>query len=59
MKSIHSFLLNPLVGITIMSLVLMKFVHSFDVTSLDFYLAILQSIFIEYLLIWFFKKFRK
>jgi hypothetical protein len=59
MKSIHKFLLNPFVGIIMMSLALMEFVYSFDITSIAFYLAILQSIFMEYAILWFLKKYRK
>jgi hypothetical protein len=59
MKPVYNFFQNPFVGIVIMSVALMKFVYSFDVASLGFYLAILQSIFMEYSLIWFFKKYRK
>jgi hypothetical protein len=58
MNLIHKILQNILVRITILSIVFMATTGSFDVTTLDFYLTILQAVFSEYSLKWFFKKYR-
>jgi membrane protein CcdC involved in cytochrome C biogenesis len=52
MNLIHKILQNILVRIILMSIVFMATIRSFDVTTIDFYAAILQAVLFEYFLKW-------
>jgi hypothetical protein len=56
-QQIHKIMTYTFIGVIIMSIALMYFVYSFDYTSLEFYLAIVQAVVMEFSIKWFFRKY--
>jgi uncharacterized membrane protein YvlD (DUF360 family) len=57
MKMVIHRLYSTILGIFVMSIVLMYFVYSFDFRSIEFYIAIIQAIVMEFSIKWLLKKY--